>query len=55
MSYNYYSINRILIESEKEIDSTRRRLSIESDELFNGYIEGNYLLSGSPSYDTSTA
>lgn len=47
MSYNYYFINRILIESEK-IDSTRRRLSIESDELFNGYIEGNYLLSEVP-------
>lgn len=52
MSYNngsnYYYIDQVLIESQI-LDSTRRRLSIDSDELFNGYIEGNYLLSEVPS------
>lgn len=52
MSYNngsnYYYLDRILIESQI-LDSAQRRLSIDSDELFNGYIEGNYLLSEVPS------
>lgn len=52
MSYNYYFINRILIQAEK-IDNTRRRLSIDSDELFNGYIEGDYLLTEIPATITN--
>ena len=52
MSYNngnnYYYIDRIRIASE-QIDSLSRRLSIESEDLFNGYIQGNYLLSQVPS------
>lgn len=51
MSYNsagrYYYIDRILVQSQA-VDSLRRRLSVESDGLFDGYIEGNYLLSQVP-------
>ena len=51
MSYNsagrYYYIDRILVQSQT-LDSVRRRLSVESDGLFDGYIEGNYRLSQVP-------
>lgn len=56
MSYNngnnYYYIDRIRIASE-QIDSLSRRLSIESENLFNGYIQGNYLLTQVPAAVTN--
>ena len=47
VSYNYHYIDRILIESQA-VDSVSHRLSVVSDGLFDGYIEGNYRLSEVP-------
>ncbi|MDD4820629.1 MAG: translocation/assembly module TamB domain-containing protein, partial [Flavobacteriales bacterium] len=49
---NYYYIDRVEIAST-QVNTLSRRLTIDADDIFNGYVQGNYLLTELPSTFTN--